>query len=335
MDMKNIIKLLTFLSLASLAIAADQHSVGDEIQLKPLNEALDKGGLARLNSYLDEGGKWPRITTDSFATKNKITSQKKLVALSDRLVGLLRNRAETDASSEIEALESEVKLLFSLGEKLWKADGYRNRVLSLLCCDLASHRSGKIVIVSRGVKMGPKCPDVFKVSKSVDMLNLFVSMIPEHADLSESGLDKLLVHTPVKGETWLEMIAALRKIEFGGITIAEKFQDVVTLRADFIGNIISREDLSSLVFHYGSTQMLHESMLPALAMYLKNDGSLEILLKEPANATKFEEVMKNGVYQFSTTPLMSCNINGSSLALLVDSIQSSERLNQRLFGVKK
>lgn len=36
--------------------------------------------------------------------------------------------------------------------------------------------------------------------------------------------------------------------------------------------------------------MIHESMLPALAMDLKNGGSVETLVKESANATKFEEV---------------------------------------------
>lgn len=333
--MKTIIKSLIFLSLTVIATAEEQSASVDEVPLKPLVEALDKGGLANLNSYLDEGGKWPRITTDSYATKNKITSQKELVALTDRLVGLLRDRAKAEPSSEIEALESEAKLFFALGEKLWKADGYRNRVVSLLFCDLASHRSGKIVVVSRGEKLGPQRPDVFKVPKSVDMLNLFVTMIPEHTDLSESGLDKLLVDTPVKGETWLEMIAALRKIELEGSTVSKRFEDAVALRANFLGKIISREDLSSVVIHYGSLQMMHESMLPALAMYLKNGGSLEILLKEPANATKFEEIMKNGIYRFSMIPLMSGNINGSSLAVLVETIQSPERLSQRLFGIKK
>ena len=333
--MKTIIKSLIFLSLTFLATAEEQSAIVDEVPLKPLVEALDNGGLANLNSYLDKGGKWPRITTDSFATKNKITTQKELVALSDRFVGLLRDRAEAEPSSEIEALVSEAKLFFALGEKLWKAEGYRNRVVSLLCCDLASHRCGKIIVVSRGEKLGPQRPDVFKVPKSVDMLNLFVAMIPEHADLADSGLDKLLVDAPVKGDTWLEMIAALRKIELGGSTVRKKIEDAVALRADFLGKIIYREDLSSLIFHYGSMQMMHESMLPALAMYLKNGGSLEILLKEPANATKFEEIMKNGIYRFSMTPLMSGIVDGGQISGLVETIQNPERLSQRLFGIKK
>lgn len=333
--MKTIIKSLIFLSLTFLAAAEEQSASVDEVPSKPLIEAMEKGGLANLNSHLDEGGKWPRITTDSFATKNKIASQKELVALTDRLVGLLRDRAEAEPSSEIEALESEAKLFFALGEKLWKAEGYRNRVVSLVCCDLASHRCGKIVVVSRGVKLGPQRPDVFKVPKSVDMLNLFVAMIPEHADLSESGLDKLLVDTPVKGETWLEMIAALRKVELGESTVAKKFEDAVSIRVNFLGKIISIEDLNSFVWHYGSMQMMHEAMLPALAMYLKNGGSLEMLLKEPANATKFREVMKNGVYQFSMTPLMSGIVGGDQIAGLVETIQSPERLRQRLFGIQK
>lgn len=333
--MKPIIKSIIFLSLTFFAAAEEQSASADAVPLKPLIEAMDQGGLANVNSYLDEGGKWPRITTDSFATKNKITNQKELVNLSDRLVGLLRDRAEAEPSSEIEALESEVKLFFALGEKLWKADGYRNRVVSLLCCDLASHRCGKMVIVSRGEKLVPQRPDVFKVPKSVDMLNLFLAMIPEHTDLSESGLDKLLVDTPVTGDTWLEMIAALRNIELGGSTVAKKFEDAAALRANFLGKIVPKEDLSSLVFQYGSMQMMHESMLPALAMYLKNGGSLKILLKEPANATKYEEIMKNGIYRFSMTPLMSGNVNGSSLAIFVETIQSPERLSQRLFGIKK
>lgn len=333
--MKPIIKLLIFLSFTFLAAAEEKSASVDAVPLKPLIEAMEKGGLANLNSYLNEGGKWPRITTDSFATKNKITNQKELVALSDRLVSLLRDRAEVEPSSEIEALESEAKLFFALGEKLWKATGYRNRVVSLLCCDLASHRCGKIVVVSRGEKLGPQRPDVFRVPNAVEMLNLFIAMIPEHADLSESGLDKLLVDTPVKGDTWLEMIAALRKIELGGATVAKKFEDAVALRANFLGKIISKEDLSSLIFHYGSVQMMHESILPALAMYLKNGGSLEILIKEPANATKFREVMKNGVYQFSMTPVMSGVVDGGQIAGLVETIQSSERVSQRLFGIQK
>ncbi len=333
--MKPVLNSLIFLSFTFFAVAEEQSASAVVSPLKPLIEAIEKGGLAGVNSYLEAGGKWPRITTDSFATKNKIINQKELVALSDRLVSLLRDRSEAEPSSEIEVLESEAKLLFALSEKFWKADGYRNRVLSLICCDLASHRCGKIVVVSRGEKLGPQRPDVFKVPNAVDMLSLFVAMIPENTDLSESGLDKLLVDTPARGNTWLEIIAAIRKIELEETTVGKKFNEAVSLRFDFLGKIISREDLSSLIFHYGSVQVMHESLLPALAMYLKNGGSLEILLKEPANETKFREVMKNGVYRFSITPVMSGVVDGDQIAGLVETIQSPERLSQRLFGIKK
>jgi hypothetical protein len=333
--MKTIIKSLIFLSLSFLATAEEQSASADALQLKPLVEALDKGGLVNLNSYLDEGGKWPRITTDSFATKNKITNQKELVALSDHLVGLLRDRVEAKPSSEIKALESEAKLLFALSEKLWKADGYRNRIVSLLCCDLASHRCGNIIIVSRGEKVGPQRPDVFKVRNSVDMLNLFIAMIPEHKDLSGSGFDKVLVDTPVKGETWLEMIAALRKIELGESTVGKKFNETVALPFSFLGTNLSKENIGALVFDYGWEQVMYESMLPALAMYLKNGGSLDILLKEPTNAKKFEDIMKNGIYRFSLRPVMSGIVDGDQVAGLVETVQNPERLSQRLFGIKK
>ena len=333
--MKPIIKSLIFFSFSIFATAEELSASSDAVPLKPLIEALDKGGLASVSSYLDDGGKWPRITTDSFATKNKITNQKELVALSDRLVSLLRDRAGTELSSEIESLESEAKLFFDLGEKLWKAGGYRNLVVSLLCIDLAAHRCGKIVIVSRGEKRGPQRPEIFKVLSSVDMLNLFIAMIPEHAALSDSGLGQLLVDKPVTGETWLEMIAELRKIELSGSTLGKKFDDAVALRINFLGTIISKENVSALVFHYGSVQVMHESMLPALAMYLKNGGSLEILLREPANAAKFREVMKNRVYQFSSTPVMSGVVDGDQIAGFVETIQSSKRVSDRLFGIQK
>ncbi len=296
---------------------------------------MDKGGLPSLNTYLDEGGKWPRITTDSFATKNKITNQKELVALSDRIVSLLRDRAESEPSLKIETLESEAKLLFALSEKFWKADGYRNRVASLLCSELASLRCGKIVILSRGEKIGPPRSEIFKVRNSGDMLDLFVTLIPENADLSDSGLSEAILAKPVKEETWLEIIAALRKIELSGTTVGKKYDEPVRLGVAILGGIISKEDNSALVLHYGWSQLNNEKVLPALAMYLKNGGSLETLIKEPANATKFEDVMKNGTFQFSMTPVMSGLIDGDLVALFAEDIQSPKRVTKRLFGIKK
>ncbi|MBB5353915.1 hypothetical protein HNR46_004180 [Haloferula luteola] len=333
--MKSIIKLLFYLSLTYFANSEAQSASAEAFPLKLLGEAIEKGGLAGLNSYLDEGGKWPRITTDSFATKNKIINQIELVALSNRLVGLLRERAEEEPSSEINTLESEAMLFFALGEKLWRADGYRNRLVSLLCCDLASHRCGKIIILSRGKKMGPQRPDVFTVRNSGEMLKLFVKMIPENKGISESGLDDLLADAPVNGETWLEMIVAIRNIKLVESTVGNRFNEAVALPSSFLGSNIFKENIGALVFDYGWEQVMHESMLPALAVYLKNGGSLKTLLEEPTNATKFEGVMKNEIYHFSMNPVMSGIVNGDQIAGLVEAIQSPENLSQRLFGIKK
>jgi hypothetical protein len=255
--MKTFFKFLILLSCTSFATAEEQSSNTDAVPLKPLIEAIENGGLASVNTYLDEGGKWPRITTDSFAAKNKITNQKELAALSDRFFSLLRDRAKAEPSSEIESLESEAKLFFTLSEKLWKADGYRNRVLSLLCSELATCRCGKIIILSRGEKMGPKRSEIFKAHNSGDMLNLFVAMIPENAELSNSGLREVLLDKPVKEETWLEIIGALRKIEIAGTTVGEKFNESVRLGVAFLGIIISEEnDLFPLVVLDDNSNMM-------------------------------------------------------------------------------
>ena len=332
--MKILFKSLIFLSCTFFVAAEEQSASSDAVPLKPLIEAMEKGGLASVNTYLDEGGKWPRITTDSFAITNKIANQKALVDLSDRLVSLLRDRSEAEPSSEIGVLESEAKLLFALSGKLWKSDGYRNRVASLLCGELANFRCGKITILSRGEKMGPKRSKIFKIHNSGDMLNLFVTMIPENSDLSNSGLSEALFSNPVKEETWLEIIAALRKIELAGSTVEEKFDESVRLGVKRLGMIISEENISSLLLHYGWSQLNHEEVLPALAMYLKNGGSLETLIKEPANATKFEDVMKNGTFQFSMNPVMSGIIGVSLVSLFVEDIQSQQEITKRLFGIK-
>jgi hypothetical protein len=333
--MKTFFKSLLFLSGTFFAAAEEQSANTEAVPLKPLIQAMEMGGLARVNAYLDEGGKWPRITTDSFAIRNKITNQDALVDLSDRLVSLITERSEAELSSEIGVLESEAKLLFALSDKLWKSDGYRNRVASLLCGELANFRCGKIIILSRGEKMGPKRSEILKIYNSGDMLNLFVTMIPENADLSNSGLSEALVANPVKEETWLEIIAALRKIELAGSTVGEKFDESVKLGVKCLGTIISKENISSLVLHYGWSQLNHEQVLPALAMYLKNGGSLETLIKEPANATKFEDVMKNGTFQFSMTPVMSGIVGVSLVSLFVEDIQSPKEITRRLFGIQK
>jgi hypothetical protein len=166
------------------------------------------------------------------------------------------------------------------------------------------------------------------------MLNLFVAMIPENAELSNFGLSKVLLDNPVKEDTWLEVIGSLRKIEIAGTTVGEKFNESVRLGVAFLGKIISDENISSLVLHYGWSQLNHEKLLPALAMYLKNGGSLETLMKEPANAKKFREIMKNGVYQFSMVPVMSGIVSGSSVAVFVEDIQSPQGITKRLFGMK-
>lgn len=335
--MKTIIKSLIFLSLTCFASAEEQsaNANADAVPMKPLIEAMEKGGLASVNTYLDEGGKWPRITTDSFAIRNKITNQEALVDLSDRLVNLIKERSEAEPSSEIGVLESEAKLLFALSDKLWRSDGYRNRVASLLCGELANFRCGKIIIHSRGEKMGPKRSEIFKINNSGDMLNLFVTMIPENADLSNSGLSEALVANPVEEETWLEISEALRKIALAGSTVGEKFDESVRLGVACFGMIISKENISSLVLHYGWSQLNHEEVLPALAMYLKNGGSLETLIKEPANETKFRAVMKNGTFQFSMEPVMSGMIGVGLVSLFAEDIQSPQRSTRRLFGAQK
>jgi hypothetical protein len=333
--MKNIIKLVNFLSIILFASAEDHLPTVEPVPLKPLTEAMEKGGLARVNFYLDEGGKWPCITTDSLALKNKIQNQKELVALSDRLTSLIRERVEAEPSSEIAVLESEAKMYFSLGRKLRKADGYRNIVVSLLCNELAAHRCGKIIILSHGEKLGPKCPEIFKDRNSDRMLNLFIALIPEHSALSNSGLGELLVEKRVTGDTWLEMIVALREIEIQGSTVGEKYNETVVLPFTTLMQNFSNENISAVVFDYGWEKIMHESVIPALAMYLKNGGSLDTLLKETANATKYREIMKNGTFSFSLSPVMTGHVDASPLAVFVKSIQSTKELSKRLFGEQK
>jgi hypothetical protein len=333
--MKTIVKSLIFISFTCLTNAEEHSATVVALPLKPLIEAMEKNGLAGLNTYLDEDGKWPRITTDSFAVKNKIANHSELVVLSDRLVSLLRERSEAETSTKIEVLESEAKLFFSLSEKFWKADGYRNRVKSLLCSELASYRCGKIVILSGGEKIGPPRPEILKVHNSGDMLNLFVALIPENEELAISGLKEALVNKPATGETWLEVIVALRETEIAGTTVGKKFDKSVRLGINLLGAIINTENISSLVLHYGWSQLRHEAVLPALAMYLKNGGSLQMLMKEPANATKFDEIMKNKIYQFSTKPVMSGRIDGGLLGVFVEDIQIPKGTTKRLFGTKK
>jgi hypothetical protein len=327
--------LIALWSLSSCVIAGDENTRSSQVSLTLLIEALDKGGIDTLNTYLDSGGKWPRITTDSFAMKERITQQKELVALSDRLIHLLRERAEAEPASDVNTLEIEALLLFSLGEKLWLADGYRNRVVALLCREFATYRCGKIVILSQGEKMGPACPPVFNVRSSGDMLSLFIWGIPEIAPLSESGLKEKLQIEPVTGESWLEMLSAIRKIDLGGLTVGEKFNDSVSLRMDLMGTIASSENLSSLIFHQGWSHVVHNSMLPALAIYIKNKGSLETLRMEPVNATKFKKVMKNEARHFSTKPVMWGKVGGDQLAGLVEDLQSQGGVAKRLFGSEK
>ena len=330
-----LIGLFAFWSLVACGAAADQPARKPDLPLEPLIEALDTGGLEKLNSHLDGGGKWPRITSDSLAAKEGITRQGELVALSDRLLRALRERAKAEVPVEIKALESDAGLLFSLGEKLWKADGYRNRATALLCCEFASCRCGQILILTKGGKMGPALPAVFIVRNPGDMLTLFIWGIPEIAPLAGSGLKEKLEKEPVTGNTWLEMLVALRKIELDGSTVGKLFNEEVSLRNEFLGTIISREDLSSLVMHQGWACVTHDAMLPALAMYLRNNGSLEQLRNEPTNATKFEAVMKDGVYRFSTKPVMRGLVGVGHMATFVEDLQNPDGISKRLFGADK
>lgn len=260
--------------------------------MEPLTKALDKGGIENLNIYLDSEGKWPRITTDSLAMRDGNARQKELVALSDRLLKLLIDRVRAEAPAELKPLESEAAQLFFLGEKLWLAGGYRNQVQALLCSQLATYRCAKIVILTKGGNLGPARPAVFNIRDSGDMLKFFISGIPEVESLSKSGLKEKLEKTPVSGKSWLKILAAVREIELDGSTVGARFNEIVAFRMQPIGSITSSEDLCSLVFHQGWARVAHDSVLPALAMYLTNSGSLEQLRKEPANAPKFEEVMK-------------------------------------------
>lgn len=334
--MKTIITTLFALwSFSPFGMAEEKNDRSLEIPLQPLIVAMDEGGLEGVVSFLDKGGKWPRITTDSFASKNEIANQKDLVGLSDRLLHMLRDRAAAESPTGIGALEKDAGMLFSLGGRLWESDGYRNRAMALVCSEFASYRCAQIILLSKGENMGPARPGIFKVRSSKDMLALFVSLIPENAQLADSGLGKNLVQEPVAGETWIEMLAALRKIELGEGTVGVRFDESVTLGMALTGRIVSSENISALVFHQGWAQVIHESMLPALAMYLKNDGSLETLLSEPTNAKKFKDVMKDGFYRFSEAPVMNGRVGEGELSGLVAGIQSPNGIFLRLFGSEK
>lgn len=332
---KLLIFLLIFSALIADVIIANESSLSLEIPLKPLAELLHNGELESLNAYLDNGGKWPKITTDSFAAKEKIVRQKELVALTDLLTQILKKRANAELPVDVKLLESDATLLFSLGEKLWKADGYRNRSLALLCSEFATYRCGKIAILTKGQNIGPTQPEVLNITNSSDMLTFFVWEIPEIASLSESGLSDKIKKEPMKGESWLEILESIRKIEIEGSTVGGKFNEVVSLQMEPIGTIISREDLSSLVFRQGWASVIHESLIPALALYLRNNGSLERLKNDPTNATKFKLIMKEGAYRYSTKPVMWGHVNGDQLESLVEGLQTSDGISKRLFGPDK
>ena len=121
-------------------------------------------------------------------------------------------------------------------------------------------------------------------------------------------------------------------IVFGVIYFTQGKKASITL-SDTRPNIlaysyVSKDDIHSMIDQDNSSY-------DDLAIYLKNGGSIEILLKEPANAKKFREVMKNEVYRFSLTPVMSGIVDGGQIAGLVESIQSSRRVSERLFGIQK
>lgn len=307
-----------------------------ETPLKPLVEALEKGGIEQLSSYLDKGGRWPRITTDSLAKKEKITQQKDLVALSSRLLLLLKDRAKAAPSTVVEELESEASLLFSLGERLWQAEGYRNKVLALLCSQLASYRCGKLVILTEGAKEGPPLPEVFKIKDPEAMLSFFISMIPEIGGLSDSGLEELLEKSPATGESWFEMFAKILEIDLDGSSVGERFGVPFMLyQQNPFEEILSSEDLYSLVNHYGVSYISRNSISPALALYLRKGGSLETLIKEQANATKFGQVMKEERYRFVMLPLLPGWADVGVLGSTAETIESSEGIHEKLFGINE
>jgi len=331
-----LISLFVLWSCISAGVAADKFPRTAEIPVKPLIEILDNGGLEKLVGFFNNGGDWPKISTDSFAARQRIHNQKELVALSDRLLRLIQDRAKAEMPAKIEELESEAGLFFSMADGLWKADGYRNRAMAVLCSEFASYRCGQIVILTKGEKMGPSRPGVLDASKAVDLLNLFVKGIPEIEILADSGLKEKLEKAPVSGGSWLEMLVAISKTELNGSVVGERFRDqFVLFRGEPIAALISKEDLCSLVFHEGWSHVIQDSMLPALAMYLKNNGSLDTLRKEPANATKFEAVMKNAVFRFTTAPVMSGRVGGDRLGSLVADLESRGGIAKRLFGTDK
>lgn len=329
-----ILKFLMFLGIVvASASAAEQANPGMNVLSGSLIAKLDDG-LKEVNLYLDHGGVWPRITTDSFAAKHNISNQKDLALLSEHLLRILHATAEAKSPDNLDALEGEATLLFALAEKLWKADGYRNKATALLCCEFASLRCAKMVILSNGERMGPALPPLFRVRSSNDMLILFTSLMEENASLAESGMGAKLATELIAGDTWIEMLANLRKIQLNESTVGTLFNELVSLQMDPIGSIVSGDDVSALVFHYGWAQVMHESMLPALALYLKRGGSIDVLISEPANATKFVEVMKDGAYKYSIKPVMSGKVKGGQLAGLADSVRRPDGVLIRLFGVK-
>lgn len=315
--------------------APDVDGSSVEIPLKPLDEAMDKGGLETLNSYLDAEGKWPRITTSSLALKEGNTKHKELVDLSNQLLSLLKVHSTADQPKELSKMESEAGLLFSLSEKLWKADGYRNRAMSLLCSEMGTYECGKIVIFTKGEKMGPQRPAVLKVRDAGEMLSFFISEISEISALSDSGLKEILSKEPVAGGSWFEMIVAIDKIEIGGSTVGNRFNGIVAFRIEPLGTIVSREDLSSLTNHLGWAQVIHDSMLPELALYLKNKGSLEELRRNPTNAAKLKDVLKDQVYRFTTKPVLQGRVGIGQLAIFAEDIETPGGSLKRLFGLQK
>jgi hypothetical protein len=76
--MKTVFKSLILLSFTLFANAEETSASADKVPLKPLIEAMAKDGLVSVNAYLELGGTWPRITTDSFAIKKQNHQSKRI-----------------------------------------------------------------------------------------------------------------------------------------------------------------------------------------------------------------------------------------------------------------
>lgn len=318
-------------ALAGWALAGEENQANRQTSrsLAPLRDAITRGGLEGLAAHLEGSGKWPRITTDSRAEREGIVTQKDLVDLCHQVVGLLKIRVAAAPSEVVGDLEAEVRTLFSLADQFWRADGYRNRVVALVCDELATYRLAKLVILTRGANTGPKRPETLTAKSPTDLRQLLIDTIPESADAAKTGLQQKLAAWQTKETEWIGMQMEMGEIEIEGTTVLQRHHPLVTFRLVELGVIVDNEDVSSLVSHYGFAQGLYEGTLMALANFLRNGGDLKELREHRVDSKTYQTVMKGNAARFNRMPALASKVDEDDLMVLARVCEDGASVSKR------